>query len=74
METEFTDLVQKFHLAKKLEEGNKDAIDYVMNEMSRLESIIRDYEIGLKQAKEKLDSVTFKKPAPKNNIKTFINM
>lgn len=65
METEFIGLIEKMHLQKKLEQGDTKAIDLVMNEFQRLEGIIRDYEIVMKQTVEKLNSKTFKTPNTK---------
>jgi len=65
METEFIGLIEKMHLQKKLEQGDAKAIDLVMNEFQRLEGIIRDYEIVMKQTVEKLNSRTFKTPNTK---------
>lgn len=68
METEFLDLVVKYNLQKKLENGDRQAIEFVMNEFQRLEGIIRDYEIVMKQTVEKLNSKSFKKP---RNYETY---
>lgn len=62
MESEFIGLIEKMNLQKKLEQGDAKAIDLVMNEFQRLEGIIRDYEIVMKQTVEKLNSRTFKTP------------
>jgi len=62
METEFIGLLAKRDLFIKLEQGDKKAIEFTLEEISRLESIIRDYEIVLKISREKLESSTFKKP------------
>lgn len=63
MKTEFISLMDKLLLKQKLQKGQDDAIDIVLNEFDRLEAIIKDYEMGMAQVTNVLNSTTFKKPA-----------
>lgn len=45
-----------------LQLGEKEAITTVMDELNRLESVIKDYEIGIKQINDKFNSKIFKRP------------
>ena len=45
-----------------LQLGEKEAITTVMDELNRLESVIKDYEIGIKQIHDKFNSKIFKRP------------
>ena len=60
METEFIVFTDKLKLTIALEKGNKDAIRICIDEIQRLESIIRDYEIVITQARYRYDSRSFK--------------
>jgi len=61
METQFIPLTKKIKLQISLETGNKEAIMICIDEIQRLESIVRDYELIIQLAKSKSDSTTFKK-------------
>ena len=45
-----------------LQRGEKEAIQTIINELGRLESVIKDYEIGIKQINNKFNNKTFKLP------------
>lgn len=61
--TEFLPMDKKADLMKALESGDKNAIKNVINELDRLESIIKGYEVAMSQITKALDSTTFKKPS-----------
>lgn len=62
METKFISITEKAALIVALQLGEKEAITTVMDELNRLESVIKDYEIGIKQINDKFNSKTFKRP------------
>jgi archaellum component FlaC len=63
METKFISITEKAALMVALQLGEKDAIQTVMDELNRLESVIKDYEIGIRQINDKFNSKTFKRPS-----------
>jgi len=67
METEFYSLTEKRHIMDMLESGDKKAVKIVINEIQRLEGVIKDYEIAFGICASKIDCHTFKKPTPINN-------
>jgi hypothetical protein len=62
METEFLDLNDLFELRNKLIKGDETAIDNVIEELGRLQSIIKDYELGMRLINDKFNANHFKKP------------
>lgn len=60
--TEFLDITEKAFLMSQIEQGNIKAAQKLLSEIDRLESRIRDYEVGMNGIVEKLTSKTFKKP------------
>ena len=62
IETEFIPITQKAVLIKALQNGEKEAITTVMDELNRLENVIKDYEIGIKQLNNKFNGKIFKRP------------
>ncbi len=66
MKTQFTSILDKAKIAKRLESGDKDAIDWALNEMQRLESLIRDFEVAFDAMDGKRNSKTFKTPQAVN--------
>lgn len=63
METEFMSITERVKLNMQLELGDKEAVRTVMDELIRLESVIKDYEIGINQINKRFNSKTFKRPA-----------
>ena len=59
MKTEFLSTKQKIHL-----QSNPDikSVLYLMNELDRLENIIRDYELGIDMLNVKVNTTQFKTP------------
>lgn len=62
METKFLNISDRVRLQIALEKGDKKAITDVFDEMSRLEIIIKDYEIGIRQINSKYTNKFLKKP------------
>lgn len=62
METEFLDLNDLFNLKNKLLKGNEDAINTTIDELSRLQSVIKDYELGMRLLNDKFNSTNNKTP------------
>lgn len=62
METKFISTNKKIALMVALQRGEKEAIQTIINELGRLESVIKDYEIGIKQINNKFNNKTFKLP------------
>lgn len=60
--TEFWTLTDKANLYNMLKPAGEEATKVVINELQRLESVIRDYEIALESAKYKLEGEMSKKP------------
>lgn len=69
MATTFISITDKSKLVDKLKTGDKKAISYMLHEIDRLESIIRDYEIGIKSLNDKMTGKTFKEPVSIDSIK-----
>lgn len=65
METKFISITEKIILMKNLEDGNLKSIRIIFDEINRLESIVRDYEIGIRVINEKFAGKTFKTPTLK---------
>lgn len=63
MPTEFLDILEKAFLMSQIAQGNIKAGQRLLSEIDRLESRIRDYEVGMQGVVQKLESNTFKKPA-----------
>ena len=59
MKTQFLTLKQKVEL---LNTGNHNAVNILLREISRLETIIKDYELGIDMLNEKYKSKSFKYP------------
>ena len=64
MTTRFINLGDKRTLMDAMINGSKNAAEYAIAEIQRLESIIRDYEMVIDMATEKVLSNTFKTPKP----------
>jgi len=62
MKTEFIDLIKKIDLQIRIKNNDEEAIKLIFLEIERLETIIRDYEIGLESAANKLNNNLFKQP------------
>ncbi len=62
METNFIDLNKKMIIIEELKSGDAKSIKLIFDEIQRLESIIRDYELGIRLLNEKFESKTFKQP------------
>ena len=62
MEATFLNIIEKHNLQQELEKGDTEAIKKVFNELGRLESLIRDYEIQIKHVVRVFESKTFKNP------------
>lgn len=62
METEFLSMTDKAVLLSKISIGGQDAAKTLINEIQRLESVIKDYELGVKLLNDKFNNKTFKKP------------
>jgi len=54
METKFISTNKKIALMVALQRGEKEAIQTIINELGRLESVIKDYEIGISRLVRKL--------------------
>lgn len=63
MPTEFLDTLEKMYIMSQIEQGNMKAAQRLLSEIDRLESRIRDYEVGMQGVVQKLESNTFKKPS-----------
>jgi len=59
MKTEFLSTRQKINLQ---DNPDREKVMYLMNELDRLEIIIRNYETGIEMLNEKASSESFKKP------------
>jgi len=59
MKTTFLSTKQKIHLQNK---PDIKSVLFLMNELDRLENIIRDYENGIDMLNAKVDSTLFKLP------------
>lgn len=55
MTTEFITPMSKAILVNHLEQGKKEAINIVLNEFDRLESIIKSYELAMSHISTKLE-------------------
>ena len=62
METKFTSIAKKIQLTAALERGEKESIRYVMDEINRLEAVIRGYETGIIHINDRFKSKNFKNP------------
>lgn len=62
METKFLNISDKVRLQIALEKGDKKAITATFDEIARLESIIKDYEIGIRQVNSKYTDKLLKNP------------
>jgi len=62
METQFTSITQKGELIDRLRKGDDSAISYVINEIDRLESVIKNYELSFSQAAKVYYGNSFKQP------------
>lgn len=63
METRFIPFSQKRKIVKKLQSGiDIPSVDILINEIDRLESIIKNYELGFSLLKDKFERKTFKTP------------
>lgn len=62
MEAIFIPFDQKRAIIDRIDSGDKKAALILIAEIDRLESIVKDYEIGLRAGAEKLKSESFKKP------------
>lgn len=62
MEAKFLNISDKVRLKIGIESGDKKSINAAFDEIARLESIIRDYEIGIRQINIKFTDKTFKTP------------
>jgi len=60
MDTKFLKMSDFMKLRNKILKGDEESIDFLFEELSRLESIIKDYEIGLKSAVDKYETTIFK--------------
>jgi hypothetical protein len=63
MAAEFLNGITKNRIIDGLMLGDKKSIVTIIDEVDRLEKIIRDYESGMMQVVQTLNSDTFKKPA-----------
>jgi len=63
MKTEFIELSTKREIMNRLESGDTLMIPYVINEIERLENIVRDYELGMEMVADRLNNTrTYKTP------------
>jgi len=62
METQFLSTIQKGQLIHKLLQGDDSATTTIIKEIDRLESVIRDYELGMRLMHDKFENKTFKIP------------
>lgn len=62
METKFLNISDKVRLQIALEKGDKKAIYATFDEIARLESIIKDYEIAIRQVNSKYTDKFLKNP------------
>jgi hypothetical protein len=62
MQTEFLSFGELIKLQDNLRKGDKIAIKNVIDELSRLENIIKDFELGFSLLQNKMESKTNKKP------------
>lgn len=70
METKFLPITDKVKIKVAMEKaGLKNLSTFVLDELNRLEAIIKNYEIGIKSSAQKLSDKTFKKPKPFSNEK-----
>lgn len=56
-------ITEKVKLKAAIERGETIAITALFDELQRLESVIKDYEIGIRQITERFHSPFFKKPS-----------
>lgn len=62
MKTQYLTVTEMAQLAAKLRQGDEKAINYVVSEIGRLQSVIRDLEIGMECVVIKYNSTVFKEP------------
>ena len=62
MKAEFLTIDDKVSIKERIESGDKSVFKDVINEIERLESIIRDYEIAFDVVMGKVESKTNKSP------------
>ena len=60
--TNFLSIIDKSKLYSLAQNGNKEGIELLINEIDRLESIIKDYEIGINQLLHKYNDKIIKNP------------
>jgi GTP1/Obg family GTP-binding protein len=58
MRTSFYTLETKGKLLAKMQEGNQDAMNVVINEIDRLESRVKDLELGIDLAHGKKEKIS----------------
>lgn len=60
--TVFLSLDDKMKLFNSLQQGEKKSVEFVMKEMDRLESRIKELEMGCTSLHDKLNGKTYLKP------------
>jgi len=62
-EVKFISLIE---ISEMIKNNDQESHDYLVNEYSRLSSIIKDYEISMRSVVKKMDDTFFKTPAYRN--------
>lgn len=69
MECQFLDFKKKNEIYDKIVNSNieekEQLVELVLNEIQRLESVIKDYEVSMNQIAKTIESKTFKTPTVK---------
>jgi nitrogen-specific signal transduction histidine kinase len=63
MKVQFITITQKADLIKRIESGDKEAVNILIREMDRLESLVKDFEIVIETAVGRYNSTLHKTPS-----------
>jgi len=63
MKTKFFELDRLIKLRDGLSQGKKESINTVIDELQRLKTIIKDYELGIEMLQNKYESDIYKNPS-----------
>jgi hypothetical protein len=61
-ETKFLSFTEKLRLANSIENGGKESLKFLINELDRLEQLLKGYEIIIRQAYDRAKSDYNKTP------------
>ena len=62
MKTKFLELSDLITIRDGLLEGKEESVEAVINELQRLQTIIKDYELGIEMLQKKYESAIYKQP------------